>query len=391
MNDRLLSALLEPALLLAALGAPFAAAANTGPYNGIEGGGNRMAEQDVRRNDQTLFTYGFKEGFVGGMVFGYSSSSGVRPELELDYRRDKYAEARSGTSSTSNVGGHEDAYTVMTNLWFDITTDDGVFNVLHPYIGGGIGAARVAAHEPSLAGVVGRSSFDTLFAYQAGAGIDIDLTQSTTLTFDYRYVQSDEGTFDNNFGPVKARYRADSAMLGLRFSYGHPEPADETPQAVRVVQLPLPTPPRDSDGDGVNDLDDRCPGTPPGFKVDRAGCIAEQTLVLHDINFETNSDQLTAAAQDTLAGVAAALAAQPALRIEIVGHTDSVGSSARNLKLSQARAGSVRKYLVAKGLSAGSLRARGAGETSPIAGNDTAEGRAENRRVEFIVVSQPGK
>jgi len=87
--------------------------------------------------------------------------------------------------------------------------------------------------------------------------------------------------------------------------------------------------------------------------------------------------------------VAAALAAQPALNVEIQGHTDSIGSAAYNLNLSQRRADSVRSYLVDKGVSAAALTAKGYGKTQPIASNDTAEGRAQNRRVAFAVTNAP--
>ncbi|MFT2536497.1 OmpA family protein, partial [Escherichia coli] len=79
--------------------------------------------------------------------------------------------------------------------------------------------------------------------------------------------------------------------------------------------------------------------------------------------------------------VAAGLASQPKLTVQIDGHTDSVGSAAYNLALSKKRAESVRAYLVSKGIDASRLAAEGYGKTKPIASNDTEAGRAENRRV----------
>jgi OOP family OmpA-OmpF porin len=121
-----------------------------------------------------------------------------------------------------------------------------------------------------------------------------------------------------------------------------------------------------------------------------ANChIIDQTLIVRAVDFEFNSVQLTAPARDTLNEVARALLAQPELAVEIQGYTDSIGSAAYNLKLSQRRADAVKTYLTNQGISAASLTARGYGKADPVASNDTAEGRAENRRVAFRVTHIP--
>ena len=84
-----------------------------------------------------------------------------------------------------------------------------------------------------------------------------------------------------------------------------------------------------------------------------------------------------------------ALAAQPELNVEIEGHTDGIGSVAYNMKLSQRRADAVKAYLVGKSVDGGHLVAQGYGKSHPIASNDTDEGRAQNRRVEFDVQNAP--
>lgn len=143
----------------------------------------------------------------------------------------------------------------------------------------------------------------------------------------------------------------------------------------------------DSDGDGVPDNFDRCPETVVGAAVDGNGCPVRQIVVLNGVNFNTGSAALTDGAKQVLDGVVETLRSQRASLIEIAGHTDSRGDAQSNLALSQKRAESVRDYLIERGITASRLTARGYGEYEPIASNDTAGGREENRRVEFRVVA----
>jgi OOP family OmpA-OmpF porin len=130
--------------------------------------------------------------------------------------------------------------------------------------------------------------------------------------------------------------------------------------------------------------------TPPaGFQVDANCRIIEQTVIVRDVDFEFNSSRLTAPSQHTLDQVAAALEQQPELYVEIDGHTDSIGGVAYNLRLSRQRAESVRAYLVGKGVHADTLSAHGYGKAKPLTTNNSAEGRAKNRRVEFVVANAP--
>ena len=101
------------------------------------------------------------------------------------------------------------------------------------------------------------------------------------------------------------------------------------------------------------------------------------------MNFATGSAALNATAEASLRATAASLLAQPAVRLEVAGYTDDTGSRAVNERLSQARAESVRAFLVSAGVPADQLTARGYGPADPIASNDTSAGRALNRRVEL--------
>lgn len=163
-----------------------------------------------------------------------------------------------------------------------------------------------------------------------------------------------------------------------------------------VEQAAAPEPPTDSDGDGVPDSRDKCPGTPPGTPVNRLGCPQEKQapVVLKGVHFEFDSATLTQDAENRLDNVVNALQAAEDINVRIEGHTDSIGSAAYNLDLSQRRADSVKTYLVNHGISASRMITRGYGETQPVApnnepdGSDNPAGRAKNRRVELEVIDR---
>jgi OOP family OmpA-OmpF porin len=140
----------------------------------------------------------------------------------------------------------------------------------------------------------------------------------------------------------------------------------------------------DSDGDGVVDSKDDCPNTPAGATVTDAGCAVQ--IVLQNVLFELNSDKVSGEYAPTLNHIADSLKARPDIKsIEVIGHTDSTGSAAYNQTLSERRAKAVADYLAAQGVSEALFTTKGMGESSPIADNGTAEGRAQNRRVELRV------
>jgi OOP family OmpA-OmpF porin len=148
---------------------------------------------------------------------------------------------------------------------------------------------------------------------------------------------------------------------------------------------PAPKPvakPMDSDGDGVTDDKDQCPNTPKGATVDARGCWTYAAVVL----FDFDSDKIKSEAHPMLDEAVIILKKNPAINVEIDGHTDNVGPAAYNMKLSERRANAVMKYFVDNGVEAERLTVKGFGLTRPAAGNDTKEGRAKNRRVELTPV-----
>ncbi|MDR3724318.1 MAG: OmpA family protein [Terracidiphilus sp.] len=106
---------------------------------------------------------------------------------------------------------------------------------------------------------------------------------------------------------------------------------------------------------------------------------------MSDVLFDTGKFTLKEGAREKLAKVAGILIVYPTLAIEVGGYTDNVGGDEMNQKLSENRAGAVRDYLVEQGVGTASVTAKGFGNTSPVASNDNASGRQENRRVELVV------
>jgi len=106
---------------------------------------------------------------------------------------------------------------------------------------------------------------------------------------------------------------------------------------------------------------------------------------MSDVLFKSGSSELLAGARERLAKVSGIVLAYPTLKLSVEGHTDSIGSDDYNQQLSQKRAASVREYLVQQGIASDSIVATGFGKSSPVATNDTPEGRQQNRRVELVL------
>jgi len=155
--------------------------------------------------------------------------------------------------------------------------------------------------------------------------------------------------------------------------------------------------PKDTDNDGVYDGLDKCPGTASGVRVDASGCeipeieyefLSKEKLELY-VQFKLGKADIQEDSKELLNNVGDILKKWEKVRVEISGHTDSSGSEAVNMKLSQKRAEAVRDYFLENypSVDAGRLIAKGYGESTPIADNGTKEGREKNRRVEVKVLN----
>jgi outer membrane protein OmpA-like peptidoglycan-associated protein len=160
----------------------------------------------------------------------------------------------------------------------------------------------------------------------------------------------------------------------------------DVPGLARYQGCPIP----DTDGDGVNDEEDKCinekgPASNFGCPIISPELIKRVALAAKNVFFSTASDKLLAQSNKRLDDVVTILNENPSYKVQIDGHTDSQGKDDYNLDLSNRRAASVKAYLVAKGISESRLSSTGFGETAPVADNNTAKGRAQNRRVEMTL------
>ena len=160
----------------------------------------------------------------------------------------------------------------------------------------------------------------------------------------------------------------------------------------------------DNDQDGIPDTEDECPDVPEDMDgdEDEDGCPEEpkalaviegdEIRIMQKIHFATNSAKIVGDVSfEVLDAVVQILNDNPEIKVLIEGHTDKKGSRKYNLSLSKKRANSVRKYLKKQGIEKKRLKTAGSGFDEPIDDNDTEEGRAENRRVEFHILKQKVK
>jgi len=231
-------------------------------------------------------------------------------------------------------------------------------------------------HYPSIS--------NSSFVFETGVGATYELADNFLLRADVRYRLDTAPTSVSNNLPGNLSTH-NSVLNDLLVNVGFVIPFGDKPQPAHVAPPPVAQSDcatRDSDHDGVNDCDDKCPNTAKGIKVDEFGCPIR--IELKGVNFKYDSAELTDSAKAILNKVSVDLGAYPVKKnIEVRGHASSEGTNEYNLRLSQRRSQSVADYLKSKGV-ANKLIAKGYGEEYPIADNNTEAGREKNRRVELV-------
>jgi OOP family OmpA-OmpF porin len=237
----------------------------------------------------------------------------------------------------------------------------------HPYLAGGGGQLQRDWDVPN--GSLDATDEEANF----GAGAHWFLSDNFSLRADARYLFG----FDDDTSDF-------TLSLAVAYRFAAPAPARRSEPAPEPEPEPEPQP-VDSDGDGVMDPDDACPGTPPGVQVDERGCevrFAPGESVELQVNFAFDSDEVDTRYLDDIEALADFMKRHPDVVADIEAHTDSMGPESYNIGLSRRRAAAVIEVLTERfGIPADRLVPRGYGESRPVAGNDTQQGRAANRRV----------
>ena len=268
-------------------------------------------------------------------------------------------------------------------------------------------------------GVASTNHYARSLVIPIGAGVKFRLADAVALNLGYTENFLDDDNLDGSHNyPMKSHYSYGYA--GLEFTLGSGSKKnidwvnpvammyDELYDAalrqevealkgrVTNVENAVNDLKKDSDGDGVSDQFDKCPGTPAGTVVDGSGCaivfpkadttakmMAPMATGYSNIQFEFDSSVLRTSSYPVLDATSADLRTNSGKMVELDGFASSEGTAAHNMRLSKDRANSVKTYLVNSGVDAKRLKVKAYGETHPIADNSTEEGRVANRRVEF--------
>lgn len=306
---------------------------DAGPYVGLGPAGGFSTFQD------DLKGFGNSLGF--NARGGYRFNDYLAAEALYEYMDD----FGSTTMSRNRVAGHVDIQTNNFSLLGKLILPTGT--LFEPYAMGGVGFlnangnAKIATPGVQLEG----DKSDTEFAGRIGGGFDVWITEHIGAYVDAAYVMPTGGL---------SNVRYVSLGGGIKYSFAPPRAAPPAPApAAPVAARPMPP--------------------------------VKKKIVLRGVHFDFNKATIRADARPVLDEAIATLKREGGIAVIAEGHTDNVGTDAYNMKLSRRRANAVRDYLVAGGISPKRITAEGFGESHPVASNDTADGRAQNRRVELRV------
>lgn len=367
---------------------------------------------------QILHFLGLRADYVGGKLKADNSR-------ELGNGEEPNSPYSSFETSLKWSGSLNAVFNLATINWLHKK------NTAQLYVSVGGGLAGYSPEITTAGGITSEykpSGVIKEFYVPVGAGLKFKLSESLNLDLGYTMHYLDGDNLDGyNKAPSKDKYAYGYA--GLEFPLGsrskpqlawHNAPAvmyddlvaqrdqlkleldaekgNNAKLAASVAKLQA-----DSDGDGVSDLFDKCPGTAKDDKVDGSGCPLPkpdtvkpvQVIITEDdrrlvrdaianLEFATGKSDIKPSSFPSLDKVADLLKRKN-LSLKLAGHTDNVGTDSKNMILSKQRAESVKAYLVGRGANPSRIEATGYGETQPIASNKTAAGRQQNRRVEFTI------
>ncbi len=358
------------ALLLFAAATQSSRAAQRGPYVTGAVGVGFPADSDLD-TATTSANAELDPGFTAMFAVGHLYGNGFGTEIELGYRRND-VDRISGATATGDMG----IFSIMLNGNYDF----GVSRRGTPYIGVGIGMARLDAGGISP---VSNSRVDdqaTALAYQATAGIAYPVNDRLDIMLSYRYFAIPDAGFGTDAGAsVDSDYTSHAVRFGFRYRFGGVREALAAvpPVSAPPFTAPAASPVRPSVESKARSAAAAAPAAQPAPAV-------ENYLVF----FDWNRWNLTPDARRIVKTAAENARRTGATRVEITGHADSSGARGYNLKLSERRAITVRAALVKDGVAPDKITASARGETEPLV--PTADGVREpqNRRVEILLKIQ---
>lgn len=339
---------------------------------------------------------------------GFGVGVWVNPHLAVDF---EYGINNASFKDSAWRAHHEwESVTLgVSARWF--FGDEG--SQFRPYVMAGVGAQRHAAYSGSLSDAppyggmsVKATGWDPMATI--GGGVQYNMSENMALRGEiaarYDKDNNTRGIASDSLGygiSHKSGYLDGIVTVGLVYSFGHAAPP--APEAPVAPPAAPDCHTLDDDHDGVNNCDDRCPDTPAGTIVGPDGCPQKVVIDLRGVNFKFDRPKkgehsieptLAVPTADSVAILDQAIDAlnrYPQIKVELDGHTDSIGTDQYNQGLSERRAQIVSDYLTSHGISADRITAvKGFGESQPIDTNSTKEGRARNRRTE-LKVENPGQ
>jgi outer membrane protein OmpA-like peptidoglycan-associated protein len=352
---------------------------------GVQGGGHIMLNDfDTKKfgwGGEALLRYGLSEQFSLGFLTGYNE---IKTENSFLLPNIKY----------SYLKMHAIPAALMGYLYFTPTED------MTPYLYVGAGVVTMKKRD-GLGNYIPNSDWQAYSVFPAGVGVEILLNSQTTIGIDLgiRVFGSDNIERQETQAERDWPDAYPTARVGFDFYFGKGKEAEVearppviTPAPAPVAQPVVPAPPETAKvlpKPPAPELpkEEAVPKAPvPVVPKERALALEKgKAFILEGVNFELNSSYLTKEAKRTLEKAFRALRVNPDVQVKIVGHTDNIGSKKYNDWISLRRANRVKSWLVSKGISATRITTAGVGFSEPIAPNNTPEGRAKNRRIEFHV------
>jgi outer membrane protein OmpA-like peptidoglycan-associated protein len=335
-----------------------------GFYVGAGGGVNLNLDSDLSGTGINT-TADYDTGWAGVGSLGYAFGNGFRLELEGGYR-DNDVDSFSGASSAS---GDASALSIMGNVLYDFNTG----TAFTPYIGAGVGGARIDYDGFSPVGSTSINDDDTVFAYQGIAGVSYNLSPQAQIFADYRYFATQDPEFNAASGVgVDGEYASHTVLVGVRFFFGGPKPKPK-PMMKKAEPAPPPPPPAPE----PKKMAEPAPPPPPPSP---SPAVPQSYLVF----FDWDQSVLTPEALRIVRAAAANAEKGGVTRIEATGHADRSGPASYNMGLSRRRAQSVMAELIKQGVPKNEIAVFAKGETDPLVPTPDGVREPQNRRVEIV-------